>query len=206
MMKITATEDIPEDALQEFRSSFAIGTLAPEEGRFFFRSVDGPSWVHLIADWEWWKQLLSVYAAVYVAELVKEAGKESWKSRAKILSAAVKSGVAIKDLAVRVAHLKTRLSDRTEVVIGLPQPDDYSGTHLTLTAKNPALVELELALFVHYLPAVAQFLADQKDKGAWAGTGYFLEIQPNADLLIWWFDGELIKRQEMLIEFMPDSG
>jgi hypothetical protein len=204
-MKITATDDVPDDALQEFRSSFESDVLAPEGGRFFFKSLDAPSWVHVIASLEWWQQALSAAAALYIAEIVKEAAKETWKSRAKILSSAVKSCVEIKNFAGRVAHFKTRLAARTEVVIGLPQPRDYDGTHLTLTAEDPGVVEIELALFVHYLPAVALFLAGQKTKGTSAATGYFLEIRPNADLLIWWFDNESCKRNEVLISVAPNK-
>jgi hypothetical protein len=206
-LKITATEDVPGDALEEFQSALASDyRLSLEEGRLVFKSLDAPSWVRLIAELEWWQQALSAAAALYVAEIVKEAAKETWKSRAKLVAAAVKSAVGIKNLAVRVTYLKTRLAARTEVIVGLPQPSDYFGTHLAITPEEGlAVVELELSLFVHYLPAVAKLVVDRKARGASAATGYFLEIQPNADLLVWWFDGVTLKRNEALISLRHDE-
>jgi hypothetical protein len=205
-MKITSTEDVPGDALEAFRASLASDyELSLQDDRFFFKSLDAPSWVRLIAELEWWQQGFSAAAALYIAEIVKEAAKETWKARASLVSAAIKSATGIKNLAVRVAHLKASLAARTEVVVGLPRPNDYFGTHLTITAEEPAVGELELALFVHYLPAVAKLIADQKAKGESPATGYFLEIQPNTDLLIWWFDGASLKRIEVFISIAPNE-
>lgn len=205
MIKITATDDVPNEPLNEFRAETAAElNLQIEEERYFLKSLDAPSWVRLVAELDWWQQALSAASALYIAELVKEAAKETWKSRAKLLTVAASSVRAIRTLAVRLVQLKRKLEERTEVVVGVPLPHEYFDTQLILRAKDPAETEIELALFVHYLPAVKALIDEQASKNQPASTGYFLEIQPNTDLLVWWFDSETLRRIEAHISLADE--
>jgi hypothetical protein len=199
-MKVLATEDVAAQPLADFRAELVGDYGEPtEEGRFFFKSLDAPSWVRLVAELAWWQQALAAAAALYVAELVKEAAKETWKSRAKVIAATVNAARGLKHLAGAVCRLKSSLSSRTEVIVSIPEPHEYFGAQLRLNLEDQSLAEVELALFVHYLPAVSALIAEHKTKGVRAATGYFLELQDSANLLVWWFDGETLKRNEALI-------
>lgn len=165
----------------------------------FFKSLDAPSWVRLIAELSWWQQGLAASATLYVAELLKEAAKDTWKSRAKAAAVAGRAAQQVKQLAAAVWRLKSRLSSRTEVVVCIPEPDEYFGAQFSLHLDDQSVAELELALFVHHLPTVSRLISEYKAMGVTAATGYFLELQDNASLLVWWFDSKTLKRNEASI-------
>ena len=199
-MKLLATEDVPSEALAAFRAELLTERLdSSEQGRYFLKSVDGPSWVRLIAELSWWQQTLGAMGTLYVAELVKEAAKETWKSRASVLAATVKAVGTLKGLAAAIYRLKLQISSRTKVVVGIPEPQEYFGAHFDLSLESQSQTEVELALFVHYLPAVSRLIADHRASGERAAAGYFLELQDSGSLLVWWQDSETLKRYEMLI-------
>ncbi|MDL1860729.1 hypothetical protein FBR04_06830 [Betaproteobacteria bacterium PRO7] len=206
-MRIVSTEDVaalPLSELQvDLQSEF---DLSPQESRFFARSLDAPSWVRLIAELSWWQQALAAAAALYVAELVKEAAKDTWNSRAKLIAAAMAAGGAVKRLAARLQSFKAKLSPRTQVILGLPEPDEYFGVHLELPFDDAATTELAVALFVYYQPAVSRLIAEHQAAGIRASTGYFLEIQPNASLRVWWFDSKSLQREEAFIALTTTEG
>lgn len=68
--------------------------------------------------------LFSAAAALYVAEIVKEAAKESWKNRAKVVALVVGATNKVKSFAANIVRLKRKLPERTEVVLALPIPND----------------------------------------------------------------------------------
>lgn len=77
-MKLVATEDVPQPVLEDLCRELA-GAIDIEidEGRFSFKSLEAPSWIRLLAEAEWWQQGFAAIATLYVAELVKEAAKET---------------------------------------------------------------------------------------------------------------------------------
>ena len=199
-MQILATEDISDELLQTLCSGLQndFGEVT-DDGRYSFKSTDAPSWIRLVAEADFWMQMLAAGGALYVAEIVKEAAKESWKSRAKIVASAVKTGGEIKKLALAIASFKRAAREETQVVIALPQPHEYFGTQLHLTAVDPDILELELALFAHYLPAVTALIKTNEENGRGAATGYFLALVEDGSLNVFWFDHESLKKMENII-------
>jgi hypothetical protein len=119
--EIVSTSDVPLGAL--YRVASKLGPefeVAVDESQVSLRSNDPPSWVTFLAEASWWTQLLSAYAALYVAELVKEAAKETWRSRQKALIIAKAAGNRLRQLADSIADLRSRLSAPTTLGIGLP--------------------------------------------------------------------------------------
>jgi hypothetical protein len=199
-MQIVSTEDVAASVLAELRTDLQAELhVSAEDSRFFMRSLDAPSWVRLVAELSWWQQALAAAAALYVAELLKEAAKDTWKSRAKLVAAAVAAGGAIKSFVTVVRTFKAKLSARTDVIFGLPEPDEYFGVHFQLPFDDPATTELAMALFVHYQPAVSRLISEHQAFGVRAATGYFLEIQSDASLRVWWFNSKSLQREEVFI-------
>jgi hypothetical protein len=82
-------------------------------------------WVALLADADVWVKALGAYAALFVAEIVKEAAKDTWRNRAKAAAIGSATFGLLGKMASSITLLKRRLADRTSVAIGLPIPNDY---------------------------------------------------------------------------------
>ena len=84
-MRALFTSDISLTTLQAVSAELSGDfQLEVDESQIFLRSAEPPSWVTFIAEADWWVKAMAAYAALYIAEIVKEAGKDSWKNRAKV--------------------------------------------------------------------------------------------------------------------------
>lgn len=205
-MKVLATRDVPDDVLCQFRDE-----LRPEfdididGGRVALLSMEPPSWIHFIAQADWWVQGLAAYSALYVAEIVKEAAKDTWKNRAKIVSAAIGVSNKLRRLAEKFLNLRNRLSTRTDLVIGLPTPDEHFGTHFELAATDADELCLQIALFVHYIPAVLKLIDAEGLNTCKPATGIFLTLLPTGALHVVWFDGESLQKKECVLPLNDEA-
>jgi hypothetical protein len=206
-MRLVATEDVPGKALAALEQELLLEfSTATENSRFFTKSLESPSWVRLVAELSWWQQGPAAAAALYVAELVKEAAKGTWKSKSKAVSATIAASNAVRRLVAKLSAFKTSLSPRTEVLLCLPEPDKVFGTQIQFSFDDAATSELAVALFVRYQPAVAQLIASHLAAGMHAPTGHFLELLPDARLCVRWFDATSLQREEVVLELSHTAG
>ncbi len=158
-MRALSTRDISLEDLRNLSAELGPDfEMEIDERQTVLKSAAPPSWVMFFAEADWWIKLLELCAGLYVAEIVKEAAKETWKNRSKILSAAVSGGNRVKQLAVAIGSFRSRLASKTQIVIGLPVPDDYDGTRFELVGTDVDELAVQIALFVHYLPAVVDLI------------------------------------------------
>jgi hypothetical protein len=198
-MRVTWTKDV---SLEDLRK------LGAELGSDFAMEIDGmprsyksaapPSWVRFYAENDWWIKGLGAYAAIYVAELVREAAKDTWKNRRKIVSAAVVAGGRVRQLAVALASLRKRLAPDTRIEIALPFPDDFDGTILELVGTDADELAVECAVFVHYLPALMNLIREEGLSRGSVATGIQLVMLDDLSLEVSWQDGSLQKRTRVL--------
>lgn len=191
-MKIVSTSDVSLDDLrtlaEEVRPDLTVGI---DTSQIFLRSADPPSLVALLGEADWWVKAMAGFAALYVAELVKEAAKDSWRNRRKALVVAKAAGDQIRRLAVAIASLRHRLAERTTIAVGLPVPNEFFATRLVLEGDDPDELALQLALFVHHLPALSDLItANALGEGRDASTGLLLRLREDGALLVSWHDGE----------------
>ena len=200
-MKVISTSDVPLSALRSLADELGEEfELEVDESQVFLRSTDPPSWVTFLAEASWWNKLLGAYAALYVAELVKEAAKETWRSRGKALVAAKSAGHQLRRLAASVAELRSRLSGPTTLGLGLPVPDELFSTRLTLDGTDPDELAIQIALFIHHLPALSQLISTHALADGNAGTGVFLRLRDDGALLVSWHDRHTLKIHEHVLE------
>src|ERR1017187_10008870 len=80
-MRVTWTKDVSLEDLRklstELGSDFEIEI---DEMPRSYKSAVPPSWVRCYAENSWWIKGLGAYAAIYVAEIVTEAAKNTWKN------------------------------------------------------------------------------------------------------------------------------
>ena len=205
-MKIVSTSDLATEPLVQFQKEISgeFDSILPKS-RITLFSAEPPSWIELVATAAWWQQMLGAYAALYVGELIKEAAKETWKNRSKAISALVGTTNKLSRLAESIAALKTRIPSRTDVLISLPEPDEYFGVRFLLSPEDSESLPLQLALFVHHLKSVEGLLAIHKEQNAVPGSGYALSLLKNGDLRITWFDLNTSQQLEQIITLLEED-
>jgi len=204
-MRALSTSDVPLDQLKNLSSELGQDfALDIDERQVVFKSAHAPSWIMFFADADWWVKALGAYAAIYVAEIVKEAGKATWKDRAKIGSAIGKAGNRIKQMAVELAKLRTRLPLITELNIGLDVPNDYDGTRFELVGTDAEELAFQMALFIHYLPAVTDLIRNEKLTRGRVAAGIQLVVLPDASLKVRWQDGASLREETRILPLRND--
>jgi len=200
-MKVTSTRDVPLDVLRELKVQLAPEFDLDVETRIDLRSTDPPSWITFIAESQWWVQALAAYAALYVAEIVREAGKETWRNRGRAFAVLRSSSDQTKRLATAIATTLAGLRPRTRAAVGLPVPDDVYTTHLYLSSRDENELAVELAMFVHHLPALMNLLqTDGVTSGrisGWVG----LDFLADGSLEVSWFDRYTLEPVRRVIPF-----
>jgi len=192
-VSIPLLNEISEGLLPEVK-------LDVDDHQIFLKAAEPPSWVTLIADLPWWVQAMSGYAALYIAEVVKEAGKETWQNRAKLLSPLVSAGGSLAKLAQAIADLRARLSSRTRLEIALPFPDEVFPARLEIAGSSVEEIAMQVALFVHHLPALGELIQHRGlNHGSIAG-GLTLTLQKNGSLKVSWQDVETSKRLNHVLD------
>jgi len=102
-------------------------------------------------------------------------------------------------LAGAIAALRGRLSAKATIGVGLAVPNDYFTTRLALDGDDRDLLCAQLALFVHHLPALNDFMATHGLDDGKASTGVFLALQDDGSLLVSWHDAETLEVKEHIL-------
>lgn len=200
-MKVVSTTDVSLEVLSDLKAE-----LGPEfdldiETRVGLHSAEPPSWVSFIAESQWWVQALAAYAAVYVAEIVKEAGKDTWRNRGKGYAVLGSSTDKLKRFARAIARALSRLRPQTRAIVGLPVPDDIYTTQLYLSSADENELAVELAMFVHHLPLLIKVM---ENEGITAGrvSGWVgLTLLADGSLEVSWFDKKSLDQVRRVIPF-----
>lgn len=188
--QITSTSDVDLDMLQALSMELEPElSLEVSDQQFFFKSVEPPSWILFLAEAPWWLKALAAYSSLYVGELVKEAAKETWKSRAKVIGGvgAATRGALI-TFAANLGGLRQRIARKTDLFLGLPFPDDYFCTMLRIEGKRAAEFEAQIALFVHHLPALLRLIESERLSKSTVAGGISLRLLDNSGLEVRWQD------------------
>jgi hypothetical protein len=201
-----STADISLQTLHAVRAELGADfQLEVDESQIFLRSAEPPSWVTFLAEADWWVKAMAAYAALYIAEIVKEAGKDTWKHRAKALSAAVAAANLVRRFGTALANLRKRLPSRTRIEIALPIPDDYFCTRVELTGTDADDLAVQIALFVHHLPALVELMRDEElDRRNVAG-GILLTLLPDASLHVRWQDNDALREHTRTVPFKSEG-
>lgn len=199
-MKIQHTSDVPKAQIDDlYRDLRPYVRVEIDKGIVGYKSTDAPSWIRLIGDLPWWQQAFSAYAALYVAELVKEAAKESWRSRSKVVSAIFSTTNSLRAIARAIKVSADTYETRTEVVLFLPEPDSYFGTGLRLLTDSSDELEVQLALFVHHLAGIREIIDRNSALNSDPATGYFLQISDSGDMCVEWFHPNTLEKQSVTL-------
>ncbi|WP_144436323.1 hypothetical protein [Lysobacter antibioticus] len=205
-MKIQRTSDVAlvqiDDLYRDLRPYMNVEIDSEVVG---YKSTDAPSWIKLAAELSWWQQGLSAYAALYIAELVKEAAKESWRARGKIVSGIFSGANSLRAIARAIMRSVSTYETKAEIILFLPEPDRYFGTGLRLLPNSSEDLEVQLALFVHYLPKIKEVIDRNSAVNCSPATGYFLQIIDDGGLLIEWFHATTLEKQSEILPLTANA-
>lgn len=205
-MRAMSTADVPLEVIREFRDEVGGDLeLTIDESQMFYRSAEPPSWLVFLAEADWWVKALAAYGALFVAKIVEEAAKDTWKNRGKLLAAGVNTTNRLKRLAAALFSLRQRLAARTHIEIGLPIPDNHFATRLELIASDPDNLAIEIALFVHHLPALVELVDQERLFRGRVAAGIHLQLRDDGSLQVSWQDGESFQRREHVLPLKADS-
>ena len=142
---------------------------------------------------------------LYLAEIVKEAGKDTWKNRAKIWSATVTAVHRVNQFATALGRLRSRLRSKTRIEVGLPVPNGNDGTRLELEGSDVDELALQLALFVHHLPTLLDLMRKEKFDRSSVASGIQLKLLSDASLQVSWQDHGAFQKGTRVLSFTPDE-
>jgi hypothetical protein len=199
-ISVQSTRDVPLEALYELKhelgSEFALDV---DEGQIVLKSAEPPSWVTFLAKPDWWLHLLEAAAALYMAEIIKQTAKHSWRHRAKAWAAVGGVGNRIKKLADGIVRLRHKTSQRTGVGVGLPVPDEHFPSCLYLEEAGPEELAVQIALFIHHLPALKSLIAEERlDQGRVLG-GICLRLLEEGTMEVTWMDKEPMRLSKRIL-------
>lgn len=175
-----------------------------DDEQMFFRSMEVPSWVSVVAEASWWVKALAAAASVYVSGILSEAGKDTWKNRGKIAEGVRRLPSAITQLAEFALAARSAGTAKTFVVLSIPFPDEYSTTNLRVSHSSREELELSIALFVHHIPALERLWLDEGLMEKRPVGGIHLELGEDCSLLVTWMDRDSLDQMERVISFRDE--
>jgi len=193
MATISATSDVDKTVLVNLQASLPEDlSVEVDERQIILRAAEPPSWISLIAEADIWVKALAAYATLYVAEIVKEAAKDTWKNKGKALKAVVGVTNKMWRLASSLLEAKSKSRTDTYISVGLPVPDDVYTTFLKCQSSNVDDLVVELALFVHHIPELIKYL-DENGLAEGAAVGWLsLKILDDGSMELTWMDKETL--------------
>jgi hypothetical protein len=204
-MNALATDDIDPALLMRMREELSPDVEMQLDPRVIgLRSVEPPSWVQFFAEAPWWGKALGAYAALYVAEIVKEAGKETWKQRARVAQAVISSTNGLAKFAASLARLRRDLPVRSRLVLGLPVPDDYFGVRFELKGRDEELMAAEIALFVRHVSGIQALIESEALKERVTGAVWLTLLERGA-MSVSWMDNDSLTIQERVLELPHET-
>lgn len=204
MINVQSTGDI---SLAQLENAFAASPLGEitkiDERQYFFKSVEPPSWVQLLASVEAWQALLGAGVSLYVSSIIAEAGKETWKSRKSINKAVASGSQMLLQLAKRLVTLQSLVGQGTTFEVGIPFEDDRYSALLPITTSSAENIELQLAQFSIHAKTLGELLSrtDVKPVG-WI----ILSLTENGDLFVQWMDCDSLKQREETLSLKAALG
>jgi hypothetical protein len=145
-------------------------------------SAQPPSFVHLIAELSWWKQLGFYVAGTVATGALGKAGSDFWDNKAKITKVVTDR---LWSLADRVVNLQSMLDGHTQVFLAFPNPDIYFPASLKVDSLDVNVVAWQIAALTYHAADIEKFIA----------TGSFdplasaeITINDRGDIHLKWMD------------------
>jgi len=202
---IQSTADVSLPSLRRYAAGLPADWCAEvDDAQMFFKAMEVPSWVSVVAEAPWWVQFLAASASVYVSGIFAEAGKDTWKNRGMIATKVRNAPSAINTFARFLFSAREAGGSRTFVTLGIPFPDEHNTAHLKLDYSTQEELEFLVALFVHHLPALEELWRREGLLEKYPVGGMALQFGNDCSMLVAWLDRESLTTHEHILPFGQD--
>lgn len=204
-MRVQSTSDVSVAVLREAARLLPADWPAEvDDEQMFFKSMEVPSWVSIVAGAPWWVQALAAAVSVYLTGILSEAGKDSWKHRGRIAAGVRRVPPALKQFVEFVLAAQSAGSTKTFVVLAIPFPDEFNNAHLRLSYLNKEELEFSIALFVHHIPALERLWQEEGLFEATPVGGIQLALGEDCSLFVSWMDKVTLDQCDRVLPFRDE--
>lgn len=187
MLKIQSTNNVPMEIIKDLASELSLNfDVEAEDGQFFYKSADPPTWITFLAEADWWIKILAAGAAYYVIALINESAKSTWMMVSKKITSKFSKDNPIQIFSTKTAAIVQKLSPNLRLFLSLPIPDEYNSTKLELTLTGNDEIAMQLALFTHHLPGLMELIRSEVSSDDRILGGFQLVLQENGSLEVVW--------------------
>jgi hypothetical protein len=198
-MKILITKDIPQEIVNDLRREFDI---KEEPVLVEYKSGTNPSLIKIIAEIIEWLDYLKVPATVFLIELSKEAAKDFYKNKAKIFKALKLAIVSpLKRISRVLSKVKKKLPDQTKIIIGIPIPNNYFGTSLSIDSKQEEEIAWAVANFIVRIESISEFIKEISSSELKPLYPLNLILLEDGNIKITWMDQQNMNIHEKVFYF-----
>lgn len=191
-MRLIVTTDVPSNVRQELLVDWQPFGHLEQAPEIFLKSPEAPSYIQIMADALQWVTPLKVAAtwvlSSFLSELAKHAAKDIYQHREQI--GRVLANTAAAPLRSAAAALKRACdrSPRCSLAIGLPLPNEVTGTVLWLKPDSEEEMALLIARFVVRAETIEQLIQAEITAGR-PPLGH-VQIMPadSGGFLLQWMD------------------
>jgi hypothetical protein len=194
-MRLIVTADIPSDVRQELLVDWQPLGRLEQAHEISLKSPKAPSYIQIMADALQWVTPLKVVATVFLSQflsqLAKEAATDIYKHKRQIGQALATAATAPLRLAAAALKRARDRSPRCSLAIGLPLPNEVTGTALWLDADSEEEIALLIARFVVRAETIEQLIQAEITAGR-PPLGHVQVIPTGSGgFLLRWMDWEL---------------
>jgi hypothetical protein len=161
-MRLIVTADIPSDVRQELLVDWEPLGYLEQAHEISLKSPEAPSYIQIMADALQWVTPLKVAAtwvlSSFLSQLAKDAAKDIYQHKEQIGRALANAAAAPLRLAAAALKRARDRSPRCSLAIGLPLPNEVTGTVVWLDPDSEEEIALLIARFVMRAETIEQLI------------------------------------------------
>ena len=198
-MKIFITKDIPQEIVNDLRKEFDI---KEEPVLVEYKSGTDPSLIQIIAEIIEWLAIFKEAATVFLIELSKEEAKDFYKNKDKIFKALKLAIVSpLKRISRVLSKVKKKLPDKTNIIIGIPIPNYYLGTILSIDSKQEEEIAWAVANFIVRIESISEFIKEISSSELKPLGPLNLILLEDGNIKLTWMDQQNMNNHEKVFYF-----
>ena len=200
-MQIQFSGTYAELIFDEFKEDW--GKLFPETKKVSFgmRSAEPQTVLRIIGELIDWTLPLKLAATAFLTQLAKEAAKDFWKNKNKILEILKREPCSKLYESVRIIKRAISKSEnQCNFIITLYYPEKYIETELVVKSEDEVEISWLLANFIANLDAISSAISEELRGENPPSQLIFLSIDESGLVTMKWMDSIKLDKHEKIIK------
>jgi hypothetical protein len=164
--------------------------IAPGKYMFLRASADTgdlPQFIQLVGEAAAWLPL-SIFAAAYLKRIAEKAADTTWDAIKRKLNRSNKDEAAFVESVSSLIDARSKLGERSALIIGLNYPESYWGTVVVIKEREEEEIARKIAMFVLNADKISELIHKEVDAGA-KPLGYvYIEFPSAGHIKLHWVD------------------